>query len=304
MSPPRLTVSVVIPHLNQPGALACCLDSLASGSRQPDQVLVVDNGSRTPPEEICATRGARLLHEPTPGPGPARNTGAAAATGAILAFIDADCRADPGWVAALAARFERDPKVRILAGAVHVGFADPARPTATEAYERVYAYRMDRYLARAGFAATCNLAMRAEVLAAVGPFGGLAVAEDRDWGRRATAAGFDIAYLPEMRVEHPARSGFGETAAKIDRLQAHDFAELPPGLPARLKWLAKALALPPSCLAELPRLLRTTRLRGPRARLLAFAMLARVRAYRGWRMLRLLAGQDPARLTGGWNRPG
>ena len=40
-----MQISVVIPHLNQPEALARCLASLAVGARQPDEIIVVDNGS-------------------------------------------------------------------------------------------------------------------------------------------------------------------------------------------------------------------------------------------------------------------
>lgn len=297
-------ITVVIPHLNQPGELARCLESLAGGARRPDEVIVVDNGSQLPPTELCAAHGARLLTESTPGPGPARNAGIAAAQGAVLAFIDADCIAHPGWVATIARIFAEDPGAEVLGGAVHIACADPDRPTAVEAYESVYSFRMDLYLARAGFTGTGNLAVRAGVLARVGPFGGLDVAEDRDWCRRATAAGYSIRHVPGMRVWHPARPDFAAIAAKLDRQQAHDFAALGPGVRPRLRWLAKALALPASVPAELPKILLTGRLKGARARLLAFGMLARVRGYRGWRMLRLLAGQDPARLTGAWNRAG
>lgn len=298
-----LRVSVVIPHLNQPEALAHCLASLRNGRRVPDEVIVVDNGSTALPDRICAAYGARLLSEATPGPGPARNAGAAAATGEIVAFIDADCIADRDWLAVMAERFATDPAAQILGGAVHIACGDPGRPTALEAYESVFSFRMDLYLRDKGFTGTGNLGLRAPVLAAVGPFAGLDVAEDRDWCHRATAAGHGIHHVPAMIVLHPARPGFAELAAKHDRALAHDFAAVGAGgVPARLRWAAKAVALPLSPLAELPQILTTTRLTGPRARLLAFAMLLRVRSHRSWRMLRLLAGQDPAALAGRWNR--
>lgn len=295
---------MVIPHLNQPAPLARCLESLAAGRRKPDEVIVVDNGSTDPPDAICAAHGARLLCEATPGPGPARSTGAAAATGDVLAFIDADCVADAGWLEVMAARFQEDAGAQVLGGAVRIACVDPARPTALEAYESVFSFRMDLYLRDKGFTGTGNMAMRAEVMGRVGPFAGLGTAEDRDWCHRATAAGVRIEHVPEMVVTHPARAQFSELAAKFDRVSAHDFAALPPGMAPRLRWLTKALALPPSALAELPQIVATDRLSGPRARVLAFAMLVALRTQRGWRMLRLLAGQDPARLTGAWNRPG
>lgn len=294
-------ISVVIPHLNQPEALARCLASLAAGSAAPDEIVVVDNGSPAPPQKICDAAGARLLHEPEPGPGPARNRGVAETTGEILAFIDADCLADPGWIAAIRAAFA-DPAAEILGGDVRIACADPARPTLLEAYESVYAYRMDRYIAEQGFTGTGNLAVRRQVLAAVGPFRGRDVAEDRDWGQRATRAGHDLRYVPGMRVYHPARRDFAELARKWDRHVAHDYAAFRARPGGRALWAGRALALALSPPAELPRILASDRIGGARARLLAWTCLARVRLYRARVMARLLWRGDAAALSGRWNR--
>ena len=297
---PRL--SVVIPHLNQPGALARCLAALAAGRQAAHEITVVDNGSAEPPRDVCAAwPRVRLIVEPTPGPGPARNAGAAASSGDVLAFTDADCLPDPGWLAAVARAFA-DPAAEIVGGDVRVAPADPARPTVIEAYEAVFGYQVERYIRRMGFTVTCNLAMRPAVLAAVGPFGGLAIAEDRDWGHRATALGHPIRYDPAMVVFHPARSSFAQLAKKWDRHMGHDFAEARARPGGRLRFAAKTLAMAPSVLAETPRILMSDRIAGPRARALALAGLVRIRAYRAGRMAWLLAGGDPGRLSGAWNR--
>lgn len=296
-------ISVVIPHLNQPEMLARGLAALMAGRRLPDEVIVVDNGSQMLPEAICAAHPAvRLLHEAEPGPGPARNRGVAAARGEILAFIDADCIADAGWLAAAEAAMA-DPAAEILGGDVRIALADPARPTMLEAYESVYAYRMDRYIARQGFTGTGNLVVRRPVLEAVGPFAGLAIAEDRDWGQRATARGHRIRYVPAMRVYHPARASFAELFRKWDRQMAHDFTAARSRRLGRVMWGARTAAMALSPLAELPRVLTCDRIHGPRARLLALAAVTRLRLYRSARMAWLLAGGDPARLAGAWNRP-
>lgn len=297
---PRL--SVVIPHLNQPDLLARCLARLGAGRRQPDETLVVDNGSDTLPEAVCAAAGARLLVQPVPGPGPARNLGVAESTGDILAFIDADCLADPDWLAVIAETFAADPSAEVLGGDVRIARADPDRPTVLEAYESVYAYRMDRYIAREGFTGTGNLAVRRRVLEAVGPFGGLEVAEDRDWGQRATGAGFDLRYVAAMRVYHPARRDFDGLKLKWDRHSAHDYALYRARRLGRLAWLLRSLAMAVSPLAEGPRIARSDRIAGLRARGLAFWGLTRIRLYRSAIMLRLLASDDPGALTGRWNR--
>lgn len=323
-TPPAITV--VIPHLNAAPALARCLASLTGQNAEfPVEIIVVDNGSAAPAAAECAAEcaaaGARLLHEPTPGPGPARSTGAAAATAPVIAFIDADCTAAPGWLAAIAAHFagpERpdSPKpAEVIGGDVRIALRDPGRPDMIEAYESVFGYRMQLYVERDGYTATCNMAVRAAFFAQVGPFGGIDMAEDVEWGRRARAAGGRIAYLPRMRIATPARESFAELARKWDRQLAHDWAAaIAPGgrgpvlgpILARARWLIRAAAVAVSPLAELPRIARSDRLTGPfsglRARALAVLGTARIRAWRARRMVQLAAGLDPARLSGGWRK--
>ena len=101
MTTPKPLISVVIPHLNQPEALKACLSSLETQSlaRCFFEIIVVDNGSVSIPEDIVANHaGTRLLRELRPGPGPARNLGVRSAIGDIIAFIDADCRAHRNWL--------------------------------------------------------------------------------------------------------------------------------------------------------------------------------------------------------------
>ena len=300
---PPLRISVVIPHLNQPAMLARCLASLAAGTRQADQIIVVDNGSASLPSEICARHAqVQLLQELTPGPGPARNLGVAQSMGDVLAFIDADCLADPGWLA-VAESTLANPAAMILGGDVRIAYADPARLTMLEAYESIYAYRMDRYIAREGFTGTGNLVVRREVLVQVGPFAGIGVAEDRDWGQRATARGHTIRYVAAMKVYHPARVQFAELCKKWDRHMAHDFIRARSQRGGRVRWLAKSGAMGLSPIVELPRILLSDRVTGLRARWLALMGLARIRTYRAGKMIWLLAGGDPAALAGQWNRP-
>jgi len=299
MDRPRF--SVVIPHLNQPEFLGRCLASLAAGARLPDEVIVVDNGSATLPAAVCASHGARLLTETEPGPGPARNRGVAASSGEILAFIDADCLADPSWLAAAEAAMG-DPEATILGGDVRIALSDPARMTTIEAYESVYAYRMDRYIALEGFTGTGNLVVRRRVLDDVGPFAGIGVAEDRDWGRRATAKGYFIRFVPGMKAYHPARKSFGELAMKWTRQTAHDYADARLRPRGRLRFLIKMLAMPVSPLAQLPYIVMTNRLpiMGPRA--MAFVCLIRVRLVHTWLMAQLVMGRKVERMSGMWNR--
>lgn len=299
----KARISVIIPHLNQPEMLGRCLTSLACGQHQADEIIVVDNGSATLPTAICAAYpGVQLLQELAPGPGPARNKGIAASTGDILAFIDADCIAAPDWLAAAETAMS-DPAATILGGDVRIAYADPGHLTMLEAYESIYAYRMDRYIAREGFTGTGNLVVRRAVLTDVGAFAGIDVAEDRDWGRRATAKGNRIRYVAGMKVYHPARTSFTDLFRKWDRQTAHDYAEARKSLPGWSKWVAKTLVMGVSPVADIPRILLSDRVIGPRNKILAFLSLLRIRSYRAGIMAWILVGKDSKKMSGKWNRP-
>jgi glycosyltransferase involved in cell wall biosynthesis len=305
MTQPALPqISVVVPHLNQPEHLGNCLRSLGQQTfgLETIEIIVVDNGSRELPEAICAQfNNIRLIQELTPGPGPARNKGVSVSGAPLLAFIDADCIADKKWLAAIAAAFA-DPQTEIIGGDVRIALANPDRMTMLEAYESIYAYRQQEYIERQGFSGTGNLAMRREIYNNVGPFAGIGVAEDREWGKRATKKGFHITYCPRMIVLHPARRSFSELAKKWDRHLAHDYAEQVHGMRSQLRWILKAVVLGLSSATDLRRIYSSSRVTTHRERLLACWMLTRIRLYRARRMIeKLWFGGNS--LTGeGWNR--
>ena len=298
-----IRLSIVIPHLNQPEYLARCLSALAPQvALMPGvEAIVVDNGSKELPIDVCSRHAwVRLEQEATPGPGPARNRGIAAARGPLLAFIDADCIPHGNWLGSLAGAFAANASTRVIGGDVRIGLADPARPTALEAYESVFAYRQREYIKKMGFSGTGNLAMRRETYDLVGPFAGIEIAEDRDWGRRATALGIPIKYLETMIVYHPARQSFAELCKKWDRHVSHDYEELPGEPAGKIKWAGLAAAVAVSSLVDTWRIIASARITTPRERLLATAILARIRLYRSRRMLAQLFRVD--RLSRSWNR--
>jgi hypothetical protein len=183
---------------------------------------------------------------------------------------------------------------------VQCPYLDPANIRFHEPYEAIYSYRNDEHIAE-GFSGTGNLATRPDVLARVGQFAGIEVAEDRDWGLRAGEAGFRIKYLPDMIVYHPPRPNFSDLTLKWDRHIAHDFAEAK-GFVGGLRWIAKAAAIAVSPLIEVPRIATSRRVSGFRERALAFACLTRIRLYRTWRMLEIISpGKTHARADT-WNR--
>jgi glycosyltransferase involved in cell wall biosynthesis len=228
--------------------------------------------------------------------------GVAAASGDILAFIDADCVASPGWLSAIERRFAASQEATILGGNVCILYEDAGRPTLLEAYESVFAYRMKEYIEKQGFTGGGNLAMRADVFRAVGGFGGITIAEDTDWGKRASKLGYRIRYEPEMIVYHPARKNFGELAAKWNRHIAHDFVHAKSGPLWWPRWVGRSVAIALSPASEFRRILASDRLSGGRARALAMLGVIRVRLYRAGLMLALAGGADASELSRAWNR--
>lgn len=298
-------LSVVIPHLNEPEELKRCLASIIR-QREPDfpiEIIVVDNGSIPMPRRICdPLDDVKLLLERVPGPGPARNKGAAIASSDLIAFIDADCTAAQGWARAIVSAFEADETIDFAGGEIHIRPVRAEKLTAIEAYELVLAYRNDRYVRDYGFSATGNMSVRKRVFEAVGPFGGIGTMEDTDWGMKASREGYRIAFIRDAKVLTPPCANFDELALRWDRHVAHEFKTVPRTLSGKLKWAAKALAVAASPIQGAVQLAKTDRLVGLRERFLGFVCLTRVRLYRARRMLGLIVNDESADMVGSWNR--
>jgi len=110
-----VVVSVVVPVRDDAEHLDACLTLLAQQTRPPDEVVVVDNGSRDATVEVALRHGARVVHEPHVGIPAAAAAGYDAARGDLLLRLDADSRPGPGWVAH-ALHVLRDPRVEAVSG--------------------------------------------------------------------------------------------------------------------------------------------------------------------------------------------
>ena len=107
-------MSVVVPACGRTEALGRCLAALAAQQLEGGlEVIVSVDGSHPSPSAVrdVAPEGLDLqvIQSAQTGPAGARNRGAAAAAGQLLAFVDDDCEPADGWAAALAAALERDP---------------------------------------------------------------------------------------------------------------------------------------------------------------------------------------------------
>jgi glycosyltransferase involved in cell wall biosynthesis len=284
------SVSVIIPHLNQPEELRCCLQSLSAQTigRDAFEVIVVDNGSAELPHIEAQDFQIRLLQEMEPGPGAARNRGAAEAAGDMLAFIDADCRAHPGWLEVAVHEMEAAPPATVLGGDVQIWRDNRSAFSALEAYESVFAYRFQLYIEKHGFCGTGNLVVKRKDFYGIGPFKGIQFAEDIEWGRSVRAAGYQFRYVPRMIAYHPARKTLKELFVKWDRHIQHA-ANVSRGQKGwRLRWIARATAILLSPAADWVQVLTSSRLEGLPARVKAIGVLIAVRAYRFSKMIGVL----------------
>jgi len=92
-------VSVVVACYNGARTLKSCLDSLSRLNYPDYEVILVDDGSLDASGQIASLyTNVRYFRQTNQGLSSARNAGIAAATGEIVAFTDADCRADEDWL--------------------------------------------------------------------------------------------------------------------------------------------------------------------------------------------------------------
>jgi glycosyltransferase involved in cell wall biosynthesis len=85
-------VSVIVPAFNAEAFLAEALRSILAQGHNELEIAVVDDGSTDGTARIAAAFGppVRYLRQDNRGPAAARNTGLAATTGSLVAFLDAD----------------------------------------------------------------------------------------------------------------------------------------------------------------------------------------------------------------------
>ena len=239
-------VSIVVCSYNAERTMRPCLESLVALDYPDYEIIVVNDGSKDRTLEIAEDFAAhcRIISQPNKGLSVARNVGAEAATGEIVAYTDSDCVADPDWLTYLVAKMEEKgltacggpnfppPEDSLVPAAVAVS---PGGPTHVLISDEV-----------AEHIAGCNMAFRRDVLLTLGGFDPVyrAAGDDVDICWRFQDAGYRIGFSPAAVVWHFRRNtvkayigqqkGYGKAEALVYAKHPFRF-----NLFGQAKWLGR-----------------------------------------------------------------
>jgi GT2 family glycosyltransferase len=212
-------VAVAISTRDRPDALVRCVASLRVGGEQPAEIVVADQSDTPPSEELDAP--ARRIRARPGGLAAAQNDAVRATTATVVAVLDDDCVADPGWIEAIARAFA-DPELGFLSGPVQpLGPADPGtHPVATRT--SMDRRRLDGRTLPWDAGSGNNFAVRRDWFERIGGAderlgpgapgkGGL----DMDLFRRLLRAGAPGVYEPDAVVFHERVSTEGRLARRV-----------------------------------------------------------------------------------------
>lgn len=190
-------VSVVVATRNRAARLAALLDSLAAQEGAEYEVIVVDDGSDDRTPEVIAQAGLRAIrHERPAGPAAARNAGWRAARAGLVAFIDDDCVATPGWLRALLDVHRERPEA-VIQGRTE---PHPAEVHKHSAFSRSMLVDGPN-----NWFQTCNIAYPRALLERLGGFDETfryPAGEDTDLAWRAKRSGAPTTFASEALVLH------------------------------------------------------------------------------------------------------
>jgi GT2 family glycosyltransferase len=200
----ELSVSVVIPVYNGGESFRQCLASLAAAMPQPDEIIVVADGDTDGSWRLAKEFAAKVLRLPTcGGPARARNRGAAAASGDIIFFVDADVAIAPDAVSQVARAFEQYPHLAAVIGSYDDA---PGAKNFLSQYKNLLHYYTHQTANEEGFTFWGAVgAIRRDIFLSVGGFDEsyrLPSVEDIELGYRLKRAGHQIRLCKTLQGKH------------------------------------------------------------------------------------------------------
>ena len=218
----RPFVSVIIPVYNDLERLITCLGALEEQTYPGNlyEVIVVNNNPLQNIEPFIVNfHHVRLVCESHRSSYAARNKGILNARGSVIAFTDSDCIPKSDWIEKGVTNLLKEPHCGLVAGRIEVFCSDPGNPTAIELYEKITAFKQERYVERLRFGATANLFTFKDIIQKIGCFNDTLLSSgDFEWGNRVFEAGHKQIYADDTCVSHPALKTFGQRFRKRIRI--------------------------------------------------------------------------------------
>jgi len=207
--------SIIVPVFNRPDEVDELLSSLLNQTFTDFEVLIVEDGSQKPCDEVCNKYADRLdLHyfmKPNSGPGQSRNYGAERAKGEYLLILDSDVVLPKGYLNAIEEELKRDP-------ADAFGGPDAAHESFTDT-QKAISYSMTSFFTTGGirggkkkldkfYPRSFNMGIRRDVYMELEGFSKMRFGEDIDFSIRIFKAGKRCRLFPEAWVWHKRRTDF------------------------------------------------------------------------------------------------
>lgn len=204
--------SFIIPIFNRPDELRELLQSLAAQTYTQFEVVVVEDGSTIPAEDVVRrftdAFPLRYFRIANVGPGGARNYGCQQASGEYFLFVDSDCLLPPHYL-------ETVHRVLTARPVDAFGGPDAAHPSFSP-MQRAINYTMTSVLTTGGIrgrkrhVGVChprsfNMGIARKVYEATGGFSTMRFGEDVELSARIIKAGFSTALIEDAFVYHKRR---------------------------------------------------------------------------------------------------
>lgn len=208
MNNKTLTLTIVIPVYNEQGYLKACLDSIASQTVKPLEVILVDNNSTDKSVQIARKYPfVKVISEKNQGIGFARNSGFNAAKGDIIGRIDADTKLALDWIDQVLKYFAAHPAASAVTGDCY--FYDfPMRRSFHSLHKFIY-YRLQKWIAGTEILWGSNMAIQREAWVKVRSIcsDNTNIHEDIDLSLRLKSKHLKIFHHDKLRAEVSLRRG-------------------------------------------------------------------------------------------------
>ncbi|HSF19311.1 MAG TPA: glycosyltransferase [Vicinamibacteria bacterium] len=215
-------ISVVVCSYNGGRTIRECCEGLRKLEYPNFEVIVIDDGSTDATAAIAREYGFFVISTENRGLSNARNTGLAAASGEIVAYIDDDAYPDPHWLTYLAETFSTTSHVGV--GGPNITPLDDgpiAQCVANSPGNPTHVLLTDE---EAEHLPGCNMAFRKEALAAIGGFDPYfrVAGDDVDVCWRLRDRGWTLGFSPSAMVWHHRR---GSVRAYLKQQRGYGRAE-------------------------------------------------------------------------------